>query len=295
MNRRSLPHGSGFDAGTNICWDFRKPGERWRNWRCLCPVHRAPHRQLIVFGRCRSGQRWFWSAHVCCSEPHAKRHGYADDEPSAWEAAIVAIIAIAGTRPALAHVSHGAAADTLKELNAEKRRARPPSNATDTKTVEYLYGRERCWSEWPPCPCYELTGTARWNYHLVKFQIIKKTKRRIYYARRPWPLRDGDDGCCPLDLIDSPIRFVDRQTLERDGEIWSHKTGGWWEGDARLYLEPPPPPKSQEAAPPDVRALKAAMAAAHPDKGGSNAAFITARANYLAALRTSPARQARSR
>ena len=36
---------------------------------------------------------------------------------------------------------------------------------------------------------------------------------------------------------------------------------------------------------PDLAALKAAMVAAHPDKGGSAAAFIKARANYVAARR----------
>jgi hypothetical protein len=36
---------------------------------------------------------------------------------------------------------------------------------------------------------------------------------------------------------------------------------------------------------PDLAALKAAMVAAHPDKGGSSAAFIKARANYVAARR----------
>ena len=36
---------------------------------------------------------------------------------------------------------------------------------------------------------------------------------------------------------------------------------------------------------PDIPALKAAMVAAHPDKGGSAAAFIKARAKYVAARR----------
>ena len=41
----------------------------------------------------------------------------------------------------------------------------------------------------------------------------------------------------------------------------------------------------EEPAPPDLRELKAAMAAAHPDKGGSSAAFIAARAAYVAIRR----------
>ena len=38
--------------------------------------------------------------------------------------------------------------------------------------------------------------------------------------------------------------------------------------------------------PPDLGSLKQAMAAAHPDRGGSNAAFIEARKAYTDAKRT---------
>jgi hypothetical protein len=43
--------------------------------------------------------------------------------------------------------------------------------------------------------------------------------------------------------------------------------------------------RHKDTPPPDLPALKAEMAAAHPDRGGSNAAFIEARARYVAARR----------
>jgi hypothetical protein len=43
----------------------------------------------------------------------------------------------------------------------------------------------------------------------------------------------------------------------------------------------------EQNKPPDLHQLKAAMAAAHPDRGGSSAAFIEARQAYVAARRLS--------
>jgi hypothetical protein len=252
----TLPHHSGYDSSTGICWHFHKPSDERRLWRCRCPAHQAAGRELICFGRCRSGQRWFWNASVCCSEH--ERSGYANDEATAWEAVIIAVIALADNRPALAHISHGSATDKLKELNAARRAARPPPDSTDAKIIEYLYGYDR------------------------RFPIVKKTKQRIYYRPIPLPLRDDDaDQGYPLEFEYRPVRFVDRQKLERDGEIWVRDKGRGC--SAWLFLKPPQ--RKAEPTPVDLRALKAEMAAAHPDHGGTSAAFIAARQRYLAALR----------
>jgi hypothetical protein len=48
---------------------------------------------------------------------------------------------------------------------------------------------------------------------------------------------------------------------------------------------------SKPIEPSNLAALKAAMAAAHPDHGGSNAAFITAREAYVTARRQARARR----
>lgn len=73
------------------------------------------------------------------------------------------------------------------------------------------------------------------------------------------------------------IRYIDRQAIEEAGQV-SRKSGHWWEPDLRLWLTPPTiwPPQQQ----PDLAALKAQMAAAHPDRGGTDEAFVTARALY---------------
>ena len=50
---------------------------------------------------------------------------------------------------------------------------------------------------------------------------------------------------------------------------------------------PKKPTPAETESLPDLHRLKAQMAAAHPDRGGSNAAFIAARARYVAARRQS--------
>jgi hypothetical protein len=64
----------------------------------------------------------------------------------------------------------------------------------------------------------------------------------------------------------------------------------WWR-ETSYGRRPPPPELLHEARHnhqyrdrvPDLRKLKAAMATAHPDRGGSSAAFIEARSRYVAA------------
>jgi hypothetical protein len=106
---------------------------------------------------------------------------------------------------------------------------------------------------------------------IVRFRITKKTPKRIYYLRRDWSDRQ---------------RFVDRLALERDGQV-TRKSGGWWESDLTLYLAPP---ALEQARKPDLTDLKAAMADAHPDRGGTDEAFIAARARYERARATEEAR-----
>jgi hypothetical protein len=123
--------------------------------------------------------------------------------------------------------------------------------ASDVAPVEFLYGIEAehgSGPDWVPM-------------RVVKFRVTKKTARRIYYLPHEW--RDEQ-------------RFVDRLTLERDGQV-TRKSGGWWESDLTVYLDPPVIEQTQS---PDLVELKAAMAAAHPDRGGTDEAFIAARQRY---------------
>jgi len=202
---------------------------------------------LILWGRCRSGRRWFWAAR---NFDGPREHGWADSEELAVNAAEAAVERLAGGRAATVRVLHGIASAALRDVNAEKRKARP-ADGTATDVVEYLYGIE---AEHGSGPGWTPT-------RVVKFRITKKTPRRIYYLLREW--RDEQ-------------RFVDRVALERDGQA-TRKSGGWWEADLTVYLSPPVLAEAQQ---PSLAELKAAMAAAHPDRGGTDEAFVAARARY---------------
>ena len=93
------------------------------------------------------------------------------------------------------------------------------------------------------------------NYQILRHPITKKTCKRIYFR-----YLNGRPGC------------VDRQQIEADGEIYHGYTR------RRLHLAPPEIPTRPK--PPSLSELKQAMADAHPDRGGTNEAFIAARQRY---------------
>lgn len=120
--------------------------------------------------------------------------------------------------------------------------------------VEYLYGVDTNAGD---------DGPAR-SPRVVQFRITKKTPKRIYYVRSLWGPR-------------SEIGYVDRQEIETTGQA-RRKSAGWWEPDFTVYLTPPE--ITQQPSRPNLDELKAAMAAAHPDRGGSHEGFIAARRRY---------------
>lgn len=106
--------------------------------------------------------------------------------------------------------------------------------------------------------------------HVVRFRITKKTPKRIYYVvSEDWEAR-------------TRTGFVDRQRIEADGEIYQ-RNRHWSARDFHLHLSPP---ELQQHAKPNLAALRADMAAAHPDRGGSDEAFIAARTRYETARRS---------
>jgi hypothetical protein len=126
--------------------------------------------------------------------------------------------------------------------------------ASDIAPVEFLYGIEAGHEElndWVPT-------------RVVRFRVTKKTAKRVYYLPEGRPERSQTQ------------RFVDRAILERDGKV-TRRSAGWWETDLTVYLDPP---AIEQARRPDLTELKAAMAAAHPDRGGTDEAFIAARQRY---------------
>lgn len=115
----------------------------------------------------------------------------------------------------------------------------------DVAATEYLY---ELWdANWDDGPMG--------NWQIFKHEITKKTAKRIYFT-----YGNGRSG------------YVDRQKLEAAGEIYHGYTL------RRLHLAPPEiPHQSKPLALPELRK---AMAAAHPDRGGTDAGFIAARQRY---------------
>ncbi|MEU9470468.1 hypothetical protein AB0D78_28390 [Streptomyces avermitilis] len=132
----------------------------------------------------------------------------------------------------------------------------------DVAPAEFLYGVDSSVSD--DSRFYEPP-------QVVRFRITKKTPKRIYYVRR-------ERGPGEIE-----IGYINRQQIEADGEIYNHGAGGWWAPDFHLHLTPP---VIEQARTSDLAELKSAMAAAHPDRGGSDEAFIAARARYEKARRT---------
>ncbi|MGW3651867.1 hypothetical protein [Streptomyces sp. NPDC000878] len=210
---------------------------------------------LILWGRCRSGRRWFWTANEVGG---SDAHGWADTPDEASRQANTATVQLAAGRYANIRVLHGVATSKLRQLNVAKRQSKaskaktgkviPPANP-----IGYLYtvkpGR------------YDLDDQTWIPGRIVSLPIAKKTAKRIYYLRPRGPF-EWEPG------------YVDRQELERHGSV---RAAHW----LLLFAEPPEIPKP--AAAPDLKALKAAMAAAHPDLGGDDDAFIAAREQYLRA------------
>src|SRR5215470_3830986 len=101
-----------------------------------------------------------------------------------------------------------------------------PTTPADEKPVpiEFLYGIQ----------AGRYDGNDDWKpAHTVRFRITKKTTKRIYYVARDWAIRPE-------------IRFVDRQRIEADGEIYQ-RSRHWSEPDKHLYLADP---VVEQAAPP---------------------------------------------
>lgn len=125
---------------------------------------------------------------------------------------------------------------------------------TDLAATEYLY---ELWdANWDDGPLG--------NYQILAHPITRKTAKRIYFTR---------GGSRPA--------FVDRQRIEADGEIFYRPIA------RTLYLRPPEIP--HQPKPPSLPELRKAMADAHPDRGGTDEAFIAARQRYERARAKTPA------
>lgn len=110
------------------------------------------------------------------------------------------------------------------------------------------------------CACYavHLYGVEYGTGRSVAFRVLKRTAHRIFYVRR------------------EIIGTVDRQQLDDVG--WVRRAAAYDAADLVVYTDPPTPERK-------LSPLRAAMADAHPDRGGTAEAFIRARDAYVAARR----------
>ncbi|MDX3587328.1 hypothetical protein [Streptomyces europaeiscabiei] len=93
------------------------------------------------------------------------------------------------------------------------------------------------------------------NYQILAHPITRKTCKRIFFV-----YLNGRNGS------------VDRERIEADGEVYHGYSR------RRLHIAPPEIPHQPKA--PSLPELRKAMADAHPDRGGTDAEFIAARARY---------------
>jgi hypothetical protein len=220
--------------------------------------------KYISYGRCRSGKLWFWVAFefvfkdtAPSSDPFGfggpHEYGWVDTDQAARNAMREAVARLGGDRRRRPeYVGADVATECLKKINDAKRATKPPSGATDTRPVEYLYGE------------YWLDDNANHRHHIVEpFRITKKTPSRIYYVSH-------------LDGLGNPdqIGYVDRKSLERDGSVYN-------KGE-QLFLTPPVDNSHDSATKQNERfeALYREMIDAHPDRGGEHERFIKARRKY---------------
>jgi hypothetical protein len=249
----------------------------------------------IQVGRCRSGRRWFWTAYRTDwddSDGCEQVYGWEDTEEMArermTEAAVRFGAEVDGVLPGhhvhepwgerrerwarprpecLIYERVSYATDALKRINAEKRRSRPAPDTADAGAVEYLYANTPWWNEDGPAEFH------RPITEITEFRITKKTPKRVYYVV------SEPNGKEPQ------IGFVDRETLERDGEVYNLGRH-WCMDDYHLFAtREAAEGRSYAEEEPDVRELRLAAAAAHPDRGGSNEEFTEAFARYERALR----------
>lgn len=116
---------------------------------------------------------------------------------------------------------------------------------------------DRCWDG---CWDYDFGGIKPDHqcYSVLSYPILKATAKRIYFK----------------DWCDRKY-FIDRAAFDAEGAAY-HR--GLRE---RLHLTPPEVPAQSKHK--TVSELKREMAEAHPDRGGTDEAFIAARRRYLRA------------
>jgi hypothetical protein len=74
-------------------------------------------------------------------------------------------------------------------------------------------------------------------YHTVKFQILRKTKKRIYYSKRKQYLREDGPPTVFDDLTNYGTGYVDRLKLEVEGEVRKPRRALVFRRSSYLHLD----------------------------------------------------------
>jgi hypothetical protein len=107
------------------------------------------------------------------------------------------------------------------------------------------------------------------GYEVRQHPVVKRTSKRIFFTQS------------------GRMRVIDRACFEAKGEAWIRAAGGFLVYANRADAEPARRETSKaksETPKEEISRLRAAMAAAHPDRGGDPAEFRAAYARYRAAV-----------
>jgi hypothetical protein len=223
----------------------------------------------IIWGRCRAERKWFWAAQIIGG---ADQHGWAADRDDAARKANRAAVQLAAGQYASIRISDAIAEKKLADATAAKHakaRAENQQRAAAADGTVNLYAIEFGYFD---------HGARQWVHSkIVRLPVTKTTAKRIYYLRSSEP-DEFETG------------YIDRQAFETNGWVYSSRYN-------KIHAKPPKVPNDKPFIPPPLRPeypravvteaelklLKAAMRAAHPDLGGSDAEFIRARERYVRA------------
>jgi hypothetical protein len=187
----------------------------------------------------------------------------------------IALPFIVGSQPRRSHAAGRLArADALKRIRAARRNAHPPNpGAARAARVEYLYV--------PFVRYHGRPAGARRRVQAVP--IVRKTAKWIYYASDTWDRSEA--VVSPGRISRKEFETATRRSAPAGGLFFATREAA----EAELHREERERAgqAAWEASP--IKALRRAMAEAHPDRGGTAEQFIEARRRYETALQ--PARR----